>query len=268
METSILFQGQPVFFKDHGKGNVLVFLPGFTETCDIWNDFSRELSDTFRIIAIDLPGHGKTGTFGEIHTMEMIARVVKGVLDHLHIRECLLTGHSMGGYATLAFARLYPDMPRGMILFHSQAAADSAEAKANRDRAISLVKADHSNFIHQFIPGLFAPENVIRYESQIAELVLRASRITPASIIASLEGMKQRPDRTDVLAEMDIPFYFIAGKKDTRIPASLVMQQAAIPSHSELLLLGNVAHMGYIESRDVTLHAVRGFALRTFGLYS
>lgn len=263
-----MFQGQPVFFKDHGKGNVLVFLHGFTETCDIWDNFSSELSDTFRIIAIDLPGHGKTGTFGEFHTMELIAGVVKEVLDHLHIRQCLLIGHSMGGYAALAFARLYPAMLNGMILFHSQTAADSAQAKANRDRAINLVKADHSNFIHQFIPGLFSPENVIRYESQIAELILQASQITPASIIAALEGMKQRPDQTDVLAKVDFPVYFITGKKDTIIPASLVMQQAAIPSHSEVLLLGNVAHMGYIESRDITLQAVRGFAIRTFGLYS
>ena len=268
METSILFQGQPVFFKDHGKGNVLVFLHGFTETCDIWDDFSRELSGTFRIIAIDLPGHGKTGTFGEIHTMELIAGVVKEVLDHLHIREFLLIGHSMGGYATLAFARLYPAMLRGMILFHSQAAADSAEAKVNRDRTINLVKADHSNFFHQFIPSLFAPENEIRYDTQIAELILRASRVTPASIIAALEGMKQRPDQTDVLSEVDFPICFIAGKKDTIIQSSLVMQQAVIPSHSEVLLLGNVAHMGFIEAHDVTLQAVNGFALRTFGLYS
>ena len=268
MGNRITYHGKEIFYKDVGEGNALVFLHGFTETCDIWDDFSRELSHSFRIIAIDLPGHGKTGTFGEIHTMELIARVVKEVLDHLYILECLMIGHSMGGYATLAFARLYPTVLKGMVLFHSQAAADSTEAKENRERMVRLVRADHSNFIHQFIPSLFTPENAARYAAQIAELSLQASRITPASIIAALEGMKQRRDQTDLLAEVDFPVYFIAGKKDIRIPASLVMQQAAIPSHSEVLLMGNVAHMGYIESRDVTLQAVRGFALRTFGLYS
>jgi pimeloyl-ACP methyl ester carboxylesterase len=107
----------------------MLFLHGFTETCDIWDDFSRKLSGTFRIIAIDLPGHGMTGTFGEIHTMEQIVRVMKEVLDHLHIRECLVIGHSMGGYATLAFARLYPAMLRGIILFHSQAVANQQKQK-------------------------------------------------------------------------------------------------------------------------------------------
>lgn len=265
MKGTLLYKGLPLFYKDSGRGDALVFLHGFTETSDIWDDFSGELSKTYRIIVIDLPGHGRTGTFGEVHSMEFMAERVKEVLDHLGLSHCIMIGHSMGGYVTLAFARLYPSMLRGMVLFHSQAAADSPEARENRDRMIHLVRADHAHFIHEFIPSLFAPENKERLAGPIAAMSQQAAQLTPASIIAALEGMKQRRDQTDLLAEVPFPVFFVAGKQDTRVPPSVFLQQAVLPVHAEVLLLGRIGHMGFLEARHTILQAMEGFARRVFG---
>lgn len=264
MEGKLYHKGIHLFYKDSGKGDALVFLHGFTGTSDIWDDFSEELSKTYRIIAIDLPGHGRSGIFGELHSMELMAGLVKLVLDHLQVSRCLMIGHSMGGYVTMAFAGLYPAMLRGMVLVHSHAAADSPEARENRDRMIHLVRKDHAHFIHEFIPNLFAPENKERLAGPIAGLSQQAAQLTPASIIAALEGMKQRHDQTDLLARLPFPVLFIAGKQDARIPVDVVLQQAALPEHAEVLLLGRVGHMGFLEARHKTLQAVQGFARRVF----
>ena len=84
----------------------------------------------------DYPGHGKSSLIAEIHTMEIMAESVKEVLDFLKIDSCVMIGHSMGGYVTLAFADQNPGLLKGFGLFHSSAAADTDEGTKNRERAI------------------------------------------------------------------------------------------------------------------------------------
>jgi pimeloyl-ACP methyl ester carboxylesterase len=59
---------------------------------------------------------------------------------------------------------------------------------------------------------------------------------------------------------------FIAGKQDVRIPVQDLLQQVALPAHSELLLLEHSAHMGWIEQQEITLPALKHFAKRIYNL--
>jgi pimeloyl-ACP methyl ester carboxylesterase len=262
MDGQIVFEGKPIHFSVTGSGKSLVFLHGFTESADIWDDFMHALSNDYQSVAIDLPGHGRSAVYGELHTMEFMAEAVKAVLDYLKVNECILIGHSMGGYVTMAFSRLYPLMLRGIVLFHSHAAADSPEARENRERTIRLVRADHHDFLSQFIPDQFAAGQVMRHQHHIDMLQRRASALLPQSIIASLEGMKRRSGYLDTLKELPAPVFFILGKQDSRIPYQTVLEQAALPAHAEILLMDNVGHMGFLEARDSTLLAIKGFADR------
>ena len=155
MEKQIKFQNKKINFTDEGSGNPLVLLHGFLGSLEIWKVFSTELSKKYRVICIDLPGHGKTDNFWGIHPMEFIAETVKAVLDELKIEKCVMTGHSMGGYAALSFAEKYPELLQGLCLFHSHAMPDTPEAKINRERAIKAVSLNRKGFINQFIPELF-----------------------------------------------------------------------------------------------------------------
>jgi pimeloyl-ACP methyl ester carboxylesterase len=170
----------------------------------------------------------------------------------------------MGGYVTLAYAAKYPGKLKGFGLFHSHAFADSPEAKRNRNRAISIVKADRGGFIYNFIPDLFAPENISKYEKEIKKLFDEALLTSRKAIIASLEGMKYRTDKLDVLINARVPVLFILGKKDSRIPFKKTLAQAALPPIGEILVLDRVGHMGFIEARKFTLMAIEGFATKVF----
>ena len=65
-----------VHYSDVGKGPPVLLLHGFLETIDIWTNLTAILSKSYRVIAIDLPGHGKTGCLSDIHTMRMMADMV------------------------------------------------------------------------------------------------------------------------------------------------------------------------------------------------
>ena len=264
MSEFIVFEGHRVHYSSQGNGPALVLLHGFLESLEIWDNFAAELSREFKVVRIDLPGHGKSDTVAEVHTMELMAEAVKAVLDHLEISSCLVAGHSMGGYVSLAFVEKYPDCPRGIVLFHSQAAPDSTEARENRNRTIGIVKKNRSGFIRVFIPDLFDQRHVTKHTRQIENLVRMASEVKDEGIIAAIEGMKERKGWLNLLQHIKMPVLFIAGKQDSRIPCKLILEQATIPAHAEVLLLDHVGHMGFIEASSQTLAALRHFALRCF----
>ena len=121
------FKNTKISYTDQGKGTAVVLLHGFLENQSMWKAFIPELVKKHRIITIDLLGHGETECLGYVHTMEDQADMVHHVLHELKIRKAVLIGHSMGGYVALAFAELYPDNVKGIVLQNSTSRADSEE---------------------------------------------------------------------------------------------------------------------------------------------
>lgn len=255
----ISYKNGSIHFEEHGKGEALVLLHGFTESLEIWSDFRKVLAKNFKIILIDLPGHGQSTNIDEVHSMELMADCVKTVLDYLKVESTVMIGHSMGGYVSLAFARKYPKILRGLGLFHSTSLADSEENKEARVRSIEIIKSNHSRFLLNFIPDLFAPETRDLYQSEIQWLIDQANKMSPEAIIAAQEGMKERASTLDVLINAPYPVMFIAGQKDSRVPFENIWVQMALTETAHSLILRNVGHMGYIEAKIQTVDFVENF---------
>jgi len=77
--------------------------------------------------------------------------------------------------------------------------------------------------------------------------------------------MKVRTSKIPFLESTNTTVLFIAGKQDKRIPTEMILKQASLSSRSEVLILDNVGHMGYIEAKDETLKSLRLFARNCFG---
>ena len=244
---SILFKNTRISYTDSGKGTAIVLLHGFLENKSMWNAFIPEFSKKHRIITIDLLGHGETECLGYVHTMEDNADVVNAVLAELRIRKAVLVGHSMGGYVALAFAELYPDNVKGLVLLNSTSRADSEERKLNRDRAIKAVKQSFANFISLSIANLFSEENRERLKDQI-ELVKQEALKTPLQgIVASLEGMKIRMDREVILHLTPYPKMLILGQKDPVLNYEENLEQ--IEETDVQLVTFPDGHMSHIENQ-------------------
>ena len=256
----VAFKNGKIHFEEYGKGNPLILLHGFTESVTIWRDFSDYLKSKFRVILIDLPGHGSSSNLAEEHSMELMADSVKAVADHLGLTTVTIIGHSMGGYVSLAFARKHKHMIKGLGLFHSTSLADTDEVKAGRDRAIEAIKGGHQRFLSGFIPELFAPENREQYQKEIQNLIDEASRMDCEALLAAQRGMKNRTSTLDVLINATFPVMFIAGQKDSRVPFENIWVQMALTESGYSLILRNVGHMGFIEAKKQTLKFVESFA--------
>ncbi len=264
MKKTLQFEDQNIVYQVTGNGPAVILLHGFLESRMIWNNILQMLQKEFTVVAIDLPGHGESGSIAENHTMQLMADVVKEVLNAENIRHAVIAGHSMGGYVALQFAADHENLLKGLVLFHSHANADTDEAKENRRRTINIVKQNKGGFIRQFIPDLFDQRHVAEYAADIEKLQEQAALMTPEAIIAALAGMRDRESQLQYLLLSEIPVLFIIGKQDSRMPYNQLMAQAVIPSHSEVLLLEDVGHMGYIEAPRKTLQALRHFALKCY----
>ncbi len=258
---TIKVDGRMVHYRDEGRNNnkTVVLLHGFLQNLDVWSSYVLSYMRDFRVITIDLPGHGHTDSYGEVHSMDMMARVVKTVLDEAGVNQCVMVGHSMGGYVALAFAEKYPYSLRGLGLINSHALSDSGSHRESRQAVCEQVKENRASFIVNFVPSLFDSANRAALSQDIKDLQEQCLETRTESIIAAQMGMMNRPSRIAVLEKLEIPVMFIYGKNDNRIPIEIAITQAMIPSHSEILLLDHVGHMSFMEEREYVKPRIKNF---------
>ena len=256
MKTTI-YKNTKISFTDQGKGTAVVLLHGFLENQSMWNAFVPEFSKKNRVITIDLLGHGNSESLGYVHSMEDNADVVMSVLQHLKIRKSVFIGHSMGGYVALAFAELYPENVKGIVLLNSTSRADSDERKTNRDRAIKAVKQNYSAFISMSIANLFSEKNRGLLLNEIENVKKEALKTPLQGIVASLEGMKIRKDREVILHFATYPILIILGKQDPVLNYEETISQ--IENTNTALVSFDDGHMSHIENQAELLDVLLGF---------
>jgi len=246
-----------ISYTDSGKGTALVLLHGFLENSTMWDYFMADFCKKYRIITIDLLGHGNTEPLGYVHSMEDNADVVHAVLSELKIRKVVLVGHSMGGYVALAFAELYADNVKGIVLLNSTSRADSDERKTNRDRAIKAVKQNYTNFVRLSIANLFSENNRERLAQEIENVKIEALKTPLQGIVASLEGMKIRKDREVILHFAQYPMLLVLGKNDPVLNYEESVEQ--IEGTAVKLLTFPDGHMSLIENREELKQSLLAF---------
>jgi pimeloyl-ACP methyl ester carboxylesterase len=254
------FKGGRIHFTDSGRGEAIVLLHGYLESSEIWNGFASELSLQFRIISVDLPGHGLSDVYGEVHTMEFMADVLKELIDYLGLNKVFMTGHSLGGYVTLAFLGLYSERLNGYCLFHSQPFADTPEAIEKRKREIDIVKMGKKNLMYpDNVTRMFGPSNLEKFAVELQRSKDIASHIPGEGIIAVLNGMMIRPSRLSFMEEGKVPCLWILGTMDNYIPCEVIQSKVKLPANAEIVVLKNSGHLGFVEEEKLSVKIVSEF---------
>ena len=246
-------------YQDQGQGFPVILLHGFMESLDVWDDLSEKLSRKYRVIAIDLPGHGKSSVLEPVHTMDLMAESVKFVMDSLNIDQAAIVGHSMGGYTALQLLKDYPERVKCLVLLHSTPFPDTEERKKARDEIIMQIKHGKKvQFAKDFVKQTFAEENLEKLVRSIGFLKIIAINTSNDGIIAALEGMKLRPSYKDVIEQTDKPVLWILGKKDKFIPVD-VYKSLDLKENVKIAILEKSGHQGYIEEFDKVLDLLDSF---------
>ena len=258
---TIEIDGRTVHYRDEGRNNnkTLVLLHGFLQSLDVWSSYVLSYMNSMRIITIDLPGHGLTANFCDVHTMDFMAKIVKEVLQHAGVDQCVMVGHSMGGYVSLAFAEKYPYSLRGLGLINAHAMADDAAHRVYREQVCAQVMDNRASFIVDFVPNLFHPDRRGALYQDIKDLKDQGLETSTEAIIAAQRGMKERPSRMEILEKLEVPVLLVYGKEDNRIPLEIAVTQAMFPRHTEMLLLDKVGHMAFMEEREYVKPRIKNF---------
>ena len=250
MKYSLLANGRRIAYSASARPNStlpLVLLHGFCEDSTIWAPVLPRLRKP-RTVCIDLPGFGGSGQ-PLAPGMEAYSEAVCAVLNELGAERCVLAGHSMGGYAALAFAQKHPERLAGLALLHSHPFEDSPERKENRRRGIEMLQSGKKDlYVAQLFPGLFAPA-FVRENPAVVEALIRQGRKQPeAGIIAALEGMINRVDHQDTLKTAPCPVLFLGGELDAIVPPEWNLKSAHLPDIADVHLLTGVGHMAMFEA--------------------
>lgn len=257
------YKNGKVHYTIRGTGEVIVLLHGYLESSEIWESFAGELSEKFTVICVDLPGHGLSDIYGSTHTMEFMATVIKDLITSLGISKVFLTGHSLGGYVTLAFLELFPELLSGYCLFHSQPFADQQAALDKRKRELELVKAGKKDLIYpDNVEKMFATTNLDKFPEALELSKEIASKIPAGGIIAVLNGMMARPSRLNLMEEGRVPCLWILGSMDNYIPVELILSGVKLPANAKVVILNNSGHMGFIEEEEKSQEAITEFVNR------
>ncbi|MEN8186595.1 MAG: alpha/beta hydrolase [Bacteroidota bacterium] len=240
-----------------GSGSAVVLLHGFLENTTMWDEIVPHLAKRNKVVCIDLLGHGKTENYGYIHTMEEQSEMVKYILDHLKLRRYILIGHSMGGYVALDFAEKFSKNVKGLCLMNSTALPDDEEKIINRDRSIVAVKRLPEMFVKLAIPNLFSEKNKTVFVKKIKEITKEALMTSQQGIIAALEGMKIRKDRTAILQSSKFPMLMVRSKEDPALDFQSLIDQTE--NTSVLIHELPDGHMSHVENRDELISAFKNF---------
>lgn len=212
------FKNIPIHFETFGNGPAVVLLHGFLESSTMWKPILPRLLKNHFVVTIDFPGHGKSGVIAEIHTMELMAEVVDELLQQLQITSATFSGHSMGGYVSLAYAELFPKKVEKLILINSTPTTDSEERKTNRDRALKVIDQVPEAYISMAIGNLFPENSREKFSSEIEALKKEAYAFPTEGIKAAIKGMRDRKDRTAILKNFSNEKYMVLAKEDPILP--------------------------------------------------
>ena len=261
MNKEIQITGKKIFYRVTGEGNPVMLVHGFGEDGTVWKNQVEFLKDKFRIIIPDLPGSGKSELI-ENRSMEGMAEVLHQIIHEEDIDQCVMIGHSMGGYITLAFAEMYWNHLTAFGLFHSSAYADSKEKITTRQKGIEFIN-EHGAFafLKTATPNLFSPLTKAENPGLIDKQINSLDNFSPAALVSYYEAMISRPDRTAILLQATVPVLFIIGKYDNAVPPEDSLQQCHLPEKSYIHMLNRSGHMGMLEEPQQSNQILEKFLL-------
>lgn len=244
-----------------GAGLPLLFIHGYPLNRSLWEPQLTGLSDKVRIITPDLRGHGDSEAGSAAHSMHQLAQDCFELITLLGITQpFVVCGLSMGGYIAMAMLRIHPQRIAGLILTATRSTADTPEVKASRDKSIQLAQQEGPGpIIEAMLPRLLSPKTPASRPELTSQAKHIMASISVSTIVKDLQGLKERPDSTPLLAALTQPTLIIHGADDQIVPlAEAQALQKTIPG-AQLVVLPAAGHLPNLEQPSLFNDAVRQF---------
>ena len=236
-------------YLETGSGRGLVLLHAFPLSADQWLPQLHRASRGWRVVAPDLRGFGPAGDpVGDL-SIDDYADDVLAFMSHVDLERAVVCGLSMGGYVSLAMAARAPQRVSGLVLANTRATADPPEARANRDALIRAVREEGPAALASAMLPKLLGATTTREQPDLVDAVERMIRLTASdAAIAALGALRDRPDRTPLLAEIRCPVVVIAGAEDVVVPMAEAQAMHQGIAGSRLVVLPGAGHLSNLEA--------------------
>jgi 2-succinyl-6-hydroxy-2,4-cyclohexadiene-1-carboxylate synthase len=241
-----------------GSGPALVFLHGFTGCGANWDFLRSTFAPQFRMIAVDVLGHGRSPSPAEVsrYTMEACIQDLEETLTALDVPQATVVGYSMGGRVALSWAAAHPERVQRLILESASPGLATPAERAIRiqnDEALAAQIETHGLawFVDHWenIP-LFASQKMLP-EATRARLRAQRLRNNALGLANSLRGLGTgaQPALWDQLGAIHIPITLLTGELDAKFTAIAAHMAQQMPQARSVVAV-NVGHAVHVEAPE------------------
>jgi len=275
--------GARIHYRDQGRRDALpvLLIHGANASLHTWEPWVDELSQAFRIITLDLPGHGLTGQVPEgAYGSRALVDAVHEVVDALELGDLTIGGNSMGGGVAWRYALEHPDRIRALILVDASpprdwsrpepAESQAADGDSDTPVVFRLLQQPWFRSVARYLdPGLFVAQGLeaaVHDDSLVDAAMIERYRmlaLREGSRLAILRQAAQssaaRPEPAADLSRLDHPALILWGAHDTLIPPRVGERfQRELPN-AQLIVYEDLGHLPMREAPERTAAAVRRF---------
>lgn len=241
-------RGIEMAYGDDGHGAPFVLLHGFPFNRSMWDEQSRALGETCRVITPDLRGQGETTLGGGPATMEEMAADVAALLDELNVERAVVGGLSMGGYVALAFYRAFRERVRALVLADTRPQADTDEGRRVREEtAQRALREGMAPIADAMLPRLLSGETRARRPDVVERVRAMVLATSPEGAAAASRGMALRRDQTELLQDINVPALIVVGAEDEVTPPSEAELMRDRIKGSRMALIVGAGHLSNVE---------------------
>jgi len=245
------------------NGDTIVLVHGFGANKDNWTRIARELTDSFNVYAIDLPGHGESSKPLDLgYRFEEQVAHLAGILEALGINEMHMMGNSMGGGITALYTATHPEQIKSAVLF------DPAGILDYENEMVGMVLAGDNPLIPGK-PGDFDRLMDFALEKRpfvpwpilgVMEEKAIANQEVNQVIFSAIKEVGFTPDFRNAIERIESPVLIVWGKEDRILDyRNGAVFQKAIPG-SQLEILEGIGHAPMIEAPEESARLFLEFA--------
>lgn len=265
--------GVHMHYRDQGQssGPTLLLIHGFSASLHTWEPWVERLGDRYRILSLDLPGHGLTrAPAGYQASMEAFRDIVAEFARAQELTRFAIAGSSMGGNVAWEYALAHPDQVEALILVDASGWEDTREEAQEEPTIFKLLRnptvgpilrdLDNTRLIRQGLEASFADPAFVD-ETMVARYSELARAPGHRDILLQLTlGFRARNyATTERLAPLSMPVLILWGDQDRLVPPEHAqLFREAIPQ-SQFIMFENVGHIPQEEVADVSATAVDEF---------
>lgn len=237
------YSDKKIHYIEQGKGEPIILVHGWGGSTNSLSDLATLLSGSYRCILIDLPGFGESDNPNPLWGTKEYSEVVRSLLNHLDIQECIYFGHSFGGSIGILLSSCYPTLFSHLILCNSSYKRSKIPKKTYSNYIIAMVKRALPQSIRFFLYRiLYRSSDLYKFphlEQNFRKIVTE--------------------DLTPFISRIKTKTLILWGEKDAETPVSFGQELHKLIDNSKLIVFPDATHGLPLRNPDMVYTEIRKF---------